>query len=79
VGILITYFVIRSLKIFELEVRRLLEEAKRQRALLEDRERISRELHDGLLQTLYGVGLGLENAVIAENPQIARPLLQQSI
>jgi PAS domain S-box-containing protein len=49
----------------DITVRKKVEEALRQReqdlqAALAERERISEELHDGLLQSLYGVGLGLE-------------------
>lgn len=45
--------------------RKRIEEALRQRerdlrAALEERERISQDLHDGILQSLYAVGLGLE-------------------
>jgi PAS domain S-box-containing protein len=46
--------------------RRQMEEMLLQReqdlsAALQERERISQDLHDGILQSLYGVGLGLEN------------------
>lgn len=49
----------------DITARKKVEEALRQReqdleAALTERERISEELHDGLLQSLYGVGLGLE-------------------
>lgn len=45
--------------------RKQIEEALRQRerdlrAAIEERERISQDLHDGILQSLYAVGLGLE-------------------
>ncbi|MCC6140307.1 MAG: PAS domain S-box protein [Nitrospira sp.] len=45
--------------------RKRIEEALRQRerdlrAALDERERISQDLHDGILQSLYAVGLGLE-------------------
>lgn len=45
--------------------RKQMEEALRQRerdlrAAIEERERISQDLHDGILQSLYAVGLGLE-------------------
>jgi signal transduction histidine kinase len=46
--------------------RKRMEEALRQRerdlrTALEERERISQDLHDGILQSLYAVGLGLES------------------
>ncbi len=73
-GILIAYLIIRALEIFDLETDRLLEEAARIRAVAADRERIGRELHDGIIQSLYGAGLALEDASLtaAENPQRAR-------
>ena len=45
--------------------RKRMEEALRQReqdlrAAIEERERISQDLHDGILQSLFAVGLGLE-------------------
>jgi len=45
--------------------RKRMEEALRQRerdlrAAIDERERISQDLHDGILQSLYAVGLGLE-------------------
>lgn len=64
-GILIAYFVIRSLKMFEVEMRRRLEESQRDLAIAQERERISRELHDGTIQTIYGSGLQLESAFSA--------------
>ncbi len=60
-GVLIAYFVMRSLKMFEIENGRRLEESRRDLAIARDRERISRELHDGILQNVYGAGLQLEN------------------
>ncbi|MDH3444176.1 MAG: sensor histidine kinase [Deltaproteobacteria bacterium] len=62
-GVLIAYFVMRSLKMFEIEISRRLEESRRYGAIAEDRERISRELHDGILQNVYGAGLQLENLI----------------
>ena len=51
----------------DITARKEVEEALRQReqalqAALAERERISEELHDGLLQSLYAVGLGLETS-----------------
>jgi len=61
-GLAITYFVLRMLEMFDIEHARQLEEADRVRAVLEERDRIARELHDGIIQSLYAVGLNLEAA-----------------
>lgn len=60
-GMAIAYYVIGALDIFSLEHRKSLEEARRIHLLLEERERICRDLHDGIIQQIYAVGLQLEN------------------
>ena len=48
-------------------------------ALIEDRERIARELHDGVVQALFGVGLNLQAATtMAEDPGL-RHRLEEAI
>ena len=46
----------------------------RRLAVLEERERIGMDLHDGIIQSIFGVGLTLENIshLVKENPQKAR-------
>jgi two-component system, NarL family, sensor histidine kinase DevS len=40
--------------------------------VLEDRERIAKELHDGAIQALFAVGLGLQGtAMLARDPELA--------
>jgi signal transduction histidine kinase len=80
-GMLITYFMIRSLEVFKIELRRLLEDAVRIQALAQDRERISRDLHDGILQHLYGAGLHLEKAIAtcSQNTDTTTTLIQKAI
>jgi two-component system, NarL family, sensor histidine kinase DevS len=40
-------------------------------AVVEDHERIAKELHDGVIQTLFAVGLGLQAAAtISRDPQV---------
>jgi signal transduction histidine kinase len=63
-GILIAYLIIRGLEIFDVEAERRLEDALQARAVASDRERIGRELHDGIIQSLYGAGLTLEDAAL---------------
>jgi signal transduction histidine kinase len=50
-------------------------------AVLEERERIAMDLHDGIIQSIYAVGLMLEYAglMFDESPEQARKRLQDSI
>ncbi|MFN3974760.1 MAG: GAF domain-containing sensor histidine kinase [Dehalococcoidia bacterium] len=50
-------------------------------AVLEDRERIARDLHDSTIQSIYAVGLSLENTVdiLEESPQEARERLNYAV
>ena len=50
-------------------------------AVLEERERIGMDLHDGIIQAIYGVGLSLEGALhaIDESPDEAKERIQHSI
>ena len=58
-----------------------LHENTRRLAVLEERERIGMDLHDGIIQAIYGVGLSLESALhsFEEDPQDARARVQHSI
>jgi two-component system, NarL family, sensor histidine kinase DevS len=50
-------------------------------AVLAERERIGMDLHDGIIQSIYGVGLSLENALLSinEEPANAKERVQQAI
>ena len=50
-------------------------------AVLEERERFGMDLHDGVIQSIYGVGLALENArhLLREEPQTAENYLQKAM
>ena len=50
-------------------------------AVLEERERIGMDLHDGIIQAIYGVGLSLEGALhtIEESPAEAKERIRHSI
>lgn len=75
----VTYFIVRLLDIFYLETQRRLQAAERERALLRERERIARELHDGIMQTLYGTGLGLKQvmSLAVSQPDAAGTILTE--
>ena len=53
----------------------------RRLAVLEERERIGMDLHDGIIQSIYGVGLTLDNTRMSlrENPGYAEERLQKAM
>ena len=53
----------------------------RRLAVLEERERIGMDLHDGIIQSIFGIGLSLENIrhSLEENPQHAKQRIQRVI
>ena len=61
-GLGIAIAVIVSLELFEQETDRALADARRRELLLRERERIGRDLHDGIIQSIYAAGLHLEQA-----------------
>jgi signal transduction histidine kinase len=73
-GLAMAFFIVRSLDVFRVEVDRRLAEMEQAQVLAADRERIGRELHDGIIQNIYAAGLGLEEAhhLIAESPNRAQ-------
>ncbi len=73
-GLFIAIFVIRTLSVFDLEIRHRLEATEKKQALLEDRHRIARDLHDGVIQDIYAAGLQLEavTASVKNGPDTVR-------
>lgn len=53
----------------------------RRLAVLEERDRIGMDLHDGIIQSIYGVGLGLEGAHLSleEDPKSAKERILHAI
>ena len=53
----------------------------RRLAVLEERERIGMDLHDGIIQSIFGVGLSLENVshLVKENPQKAQDGIKHAV
>ncbi|MFL7869739.1 MAG: GAF domain-containing protein [Anaerolineales bacterium] len=53
----------------------------RRLAVLEERERIGMDLHDGIIQSIFGVGLSLENVshLVKENPQKAQEGIKHAV
>lgn len=68
-GLVIVVAIILALDLFEQETDRVLAEARRRELLLRERERIGRDLHDGIIQSIYAAGLHLEEASAALDPE----------
>lgn len=64
-AVMMAYFTIRLLEMFDFEVDRRLEEMERREAIAGERLRIARDLHDGIIQQIYAAGLHLENALFS--------------
>ncbi|MCX7854662.1 MAG: sensor histidine kinase [Anaerolineae bacterium] len=76
-GVAILSGLIGTLNTVQARVEEWLEEVRQAQALAADRERISRELHDGIIQSIYAAGLMLEGvrAAIPEDPAAAQAQL----
>jgi signal transduction histidine kinase len=61
-GAVIALFLFLSLDAFRIEADRLNETLQRQQSLIAERERISRDLHDGTIQSIYAAGLMVDDA-----------------
>jgi signal transduction histidine kinase len=80
-GIAITYGVVRALGAVLSDIELWLESVERVQALARERERIGRELHDGIIQSIYAAGLMLEGAQhnISHEPEAAHTQLTRAI
>jgi signal transduction histidine kinase len=58
-----------------------LRDALRDMAVLEERERISKELHDGVIQSIYSVGLSLQGSLsmLERDPSMSRKRIDDAI
>lgn len=76
-GAMLTLFFIYD---HEKDERLVLEKRQRELAVLEERNRIARELHDSVSQTLFGINLNLNTIqyVLDRDPQKARELSVQT-
>ncbi|HET6380338.1 MAG TPA: ATP-binding protein [candidate division Zixibacteria bacterium] len=72
-GLLIAVAIILALDLFEQETDRALAEARRRELLARERERIARDLHDGIIQSIYAAGIHLEEAGAALDPEADVP------
>jgi len=59
-GTMMAFSILNVLRMYELEDQKRFAEINRREALAAERERISRDLHDGVIQSVYAVGLTLQ-------------------
>jgi signal transduction histidine kinase len=80
-GLAMAYTVTRSLEVFQAETDQRIEAIERQRLLAEDRERIGRELHDGIIQSIFAAGLRLESSLplVEEQPGEAQRAIRAAM
>jgi len=80
-GLGITWGMVRTVNLVQLEIERWIEGVEQTQALMADRERISRELHDGIIQSIYAAGLMLEGVMqmIPEDPSAAQTQLSHAM
>jgi len=80
-GICFTILIIRTLHMFDIEYRQRLETVEAERALVIERQRIARDLHDGVVQAIYASGLQLEVASkkAATRPEEATSLINHVV
>ncbi len=76
-GLAQAIFIVRSLALFTEETERQLQEMRQAYLLNQERERIARELHDGVIQNLYGASLYLES--LASNPCAGAPEFSRTV
>ncbi|MFZ5644830.1 MAG: sensor histidine kinase [Bacillota bacterium] len=62
-GVFIAYFVIRSLDLYEIENRKHLKYLREREIIWLEKDRIRRDLHDGVIQAIYGLSLRLDQAL----------------
>lgn len=62
-GLSMAYFIVRFLRVFNVEYAAKLSAVQRERTVLMERQRIARDIHDGILQGVYGAGLDLAAAL----------------
>lgn len=78
-GLVLASGISRALFSLWQRIQEWVEVMEREQALMADRERISRDLHDGIIQSIYAAGLMLEGVeqTLGEDPNKARAQLRR--
>ena len=80
-GLILTLGIVQALRVSLRQIELWVESVEHKQALASERERIGRELHDGIIQSIYAAGLVLEGVQhgIDEDPAGARSQLGWAI
>jgi signal transduction histidine kinase len=62
-ALMVTWSITRTLTIFDLEKQWQITESRRWEAVCRERERFARDLHDDVIQSVYGIGLELQSTL----------------
>jgi signal transduction histidine kinase len=65
--------------VLDITVRRAAEADRRKMTVLEDRERIARDLHDLVIQRLFAAGLGLQSVATRVSPPSAADRIEKTV
>jgi len=77
-GLGLAYCMTRAMEIFGIEQRRQMEAMERRHLVLLERERLAQELHDGVTQVLYSIGLHTQAGMLRTRDASTRELLQST-
>lgn len=65
IGIVMGLLILRILSVVDIEYHRDIQEAQRIKVLTSERNRIAKDLHDGMIQSIYAYGLELDTIRVA--------------
>lgn len=80
-SILVAFFIFRLLDVYDAEERYEREKSREREMIWREREKIRRDLHDGIIQSIYALALGLQHCrlLLADEPQkVAEGMLKLS-
>lgn len=80
-GVFMAFFIIRSLDMYEVESRNRLEDLRQREIIWLEKDRIRRDLHDGVVQSIYGLSLGLDQALklLKKDPGACQVMLKEMV
>ena len=75
-GLGLAYFITRAMELFGSEQRRQMEAMERRHSVLVERERIAQDLHDGVTQILYSIGMQAQAGSLRASDERTKELFE---